>query len=113
MNTVKVLNPLKSLQQFGQSIWFDYVRRNLLVSGELTRLIKEDGLRGMTSNPAIFEKAIAGSTDYDEALRKLGSRHFSGHSGPAAGTQSCALKWSHCWPATARALRFNPSLPRT
>lgn len=71
MNTVKVLNPLKALQQFGQSIWFDYVRRNLLVSGELTRLINDDGLRGMTSNPSIFEKAIAGSTDYDETLRKL------------------------------------------
>jgi transaldolase/glucose-6-phosphate isomerase len=71
VNTVKVLNPLKALQQYGQSIWFDYVRRNLLTSGELTRLIKEDGLRGMTSNPSIFEKAIAGSTDYDEALSKL------------------------------------------
>lgn len=71
MNTVKVLNPLKQLQKFGQSIWFDYVRRNLLTSGELNRLIKDDGLRGMTSNPSIFEKAIAGSTDYDEAIEKL------------------------------------------
>jgi transaldolase/glucose-6-phosphate isomerase len=71
VNTVKTLNPLKELQKFGQSIWFDYVRRSLLTSGELERLIKEDGLRGMTSNPAIFEKAIAGSTDYDEALKQL------------------------------------------
>jgi transaldolase / glucose-6-phosphate isomerase len=71
VNTVKTLNPLKELQKFGQSIWFDYVRRNLLTTGELERLIKEDGLRGMTSNPSIFEKAIAGSTDYDEALKKL------------------------------------------
>jgi len=71
VNTVKVLNPLKQLQKFGQSIWFDYVRRNLLTSGELNRLIKDDGLRGMTSNPSIFEKAIAGSNDYDEAIEKL------------------------------------------
>ncbi len=71
VDTVKVLNPLKALHSFGQSVWFDYVRRNLLTSGELTRLIKEDGLRGMTSNPAIFEKAIGGSTDYDQALQKL------------------------------------------
>ena len=71
MNTVKVLNPLKALQDYGQSIWFDYVRRSLMTSGELTRLIKEDGLKGMTSNPAIFEKAIAGSSDYDAQLAKL------------------------------------------
>jgi len=57
------MNPLLSVTEFGQSIWFDYIRRNLLVSGELDRLIREDGLRGMTSNPAIFQKAIAGSTD--------------------------------------------------
>jgi transaldolase / glucose-6-phosphate isomerase len=71
VNTVKVRNPLKELQTFGQSVWFDYVRRNLLTSGELNRLIKDDGLRGMTSNPAIFEKAIVGSTDYDQAIEKL------------------------------------------
>jgi transaldolase / glucose-6-phosphate isomerase len=76
VNTVKTLNPLKELQKFGQSIWFDYVRRNLLTSGELERLIKEDGLRGMTSNPAIFEKAIAGSNDYDEALKKLSGQNL-------------------------------------
>src|SRR5215831_8508402 len=64
-------NPLKLLQNFGQSVWLDYIRRNLITSGELQRLIDEDGLRGMTSNPAIFEKAIAGSTDYSDILERL------------------------------------------
>ena len=64
-------NPLKELETLGQSIWLDYIRRDLIVSGELRRLIKEDGLRGMTSNPAIFEKAIAGSQDYDEDIRTM------------------------------------------
>ena len=59
-----VENPLKALIKFGQSVWLDYIRRNLLTTGELKRLIEEDGLRGMTSNPSIFEKAITGSTDY-------------------------------------------------
>ncbi len=62
-------NVLEELQKLGQSIWLDYIRRNLISSGELKRLV-EAGLRGVTSNPTIFEKAIAGSTDYDEALRK-------------------------------------------
>jgi len=62
-------NPLKQLGTLGQSIWLDYIRRDLIAGGELRRLIEEDGLRGMTSNPAIFEKAIAGSQDYDEDIR--------------------------------------------
>ncbi len=62
---------IKALQEYGQSIWLDYLRRNLLTGGELKKLIEEDGLMGVTSNPSIFEKAIAGSTDYDEALKKL------------------------------------------
>jgi transaldolase/glucose-6-phosphate isomerase len=64
-------NPLVKLHSFGQSIWLDYLRRGLLTSGELQQLIDEDGLRGMTSNPSIFEKAIAGSHDYDEAIGVL------------------------------------------
>jgi transaldolase/glucose-6-phosphate isomerase len=70
----QAVNPLKQLQSFGQSIWLDYIRRNLLTSGELQRLIDEDGLRGMTSNPSIFEKAITGSTDYKDLLDSLGGR---------------------------------------
>ena len=54
-------NPLITLQQFGQSIWLDYLHRRMFDSGELARLIAEDGLRGVTSNPAIFQKAIGGS----------------------------------------------------
>ncbi len=68
---VKGTNPLKALADYGQSVWLDYIRRSLLTSGEFDRLIDEDGLRGVTSNPAIFEKAITGSTDYAEAIQEL------------------------------------------
>jgi transaldolase len=64
-------NPLKKLETLGQSIWLDYIRRDLIASGELRRLIKEDGLRGMTSNPSIFEKAIAESNIYDQDIRDM------------------------------------------
>ncbi len=67
-------NPLKALNRFGQSVWYDYIRRDLITSGELARLIEDDGLRGMTSNPTIFEKAIAGSTDYAQQLAELAKR---------------------------------------
>src|SRR5450755_1472865 len=74
LETAKAANPLTQLQTFGQSIWLDYIRRDLLQGGELQRLIAEDGLRGMTSNPTIFEKAIAGSTQYQDFLDSLASR---------------------------------------
>lgn len=61
-------NPLVDLQRFGQSVWYDNMRRGLITSGDLQRLIADDGLRGMTSNPAIFEKAISGSADYAGVL---------------------------------------------
>ncbi len=64
-------NPLLRLSQLGQSLWYDYITRDLVASGQLGRLIAEDGLRGMTSNPTIFEKAIAGSRLYDEDIRRL------------------------------------------
>ncbi len=64
-------NPLKELNRLGQSVWFDYIRRWEMVSGHLQQMINEDGLSGITSNPSIFEKAIAGSKDYDEAVQKL------------------------------------------
>ena len=67
-------NPLQALLSFGQSVWLDYIRRNLIETGELARMIREDGLRGMTSNPSIFEKAIAGSTDYSQMLSELSAR---------------------------------------
>ena len=74
LETAKATNPVKDLQKFGQSVWLDYIRRNLITSGELQRLIDEDGLRGITSNPAIFEKAISGSNDYADLLKSLQSR---------------------------------------
>src|SRR5467141_866505 len=61
-------NPLKGLLVYGQSPWMDYIRRDLLTSGELKKYIDNDGLRGMTSNPAIFEKAITGSNLYVDIL---------------------------------------------
>jgi transaldolase len=64
-------NHLKQLGALGQSIWLDYIRRDLIAGGELRRLIEEDGLRGMTSNPSIFEKAIVHSHDYDEDIRTM------------------------------------------
>src|SRR5262249_9358495 len=67
-------NPLRALQVFGQSVWLDYIRRSLITSGELRRLIEEDGLRGVTSNPAIFEKAITGSSDYRAVLERPDAR---------------------------------------
>ncbi|HEX4354553.1 MAG TPA: transaldolase family protein, partial [Polyangiales bacterium] len=57
----------------GQSIWLDYIRRHLLTSGELKRMVEQDGLRGVTSNPSIFQKAIAGSTDYEETISRFES----------------------------------------
>ncbi len=64
MNT----NRIKSIHNFGQSIWLDLLDRKIMDSGELKRLIDEDGVRGLTSNPAIFEKAISNSSDYDEDM---------------------------------------------
>lgn len=64
-------NPLVEIQKFGQSIWYDNIRRGLITSGELQAMVDHDGLLGITSNPAIFEKALAGSTDYDPAMKAL------------------------------------------
>ncbi len=69
MNSEK--NSLCKIQEFGQSIWLDYIRRDMLIRGELQQLVDEDGLRGVTSNPSIFHKAIAGSDDYDSAINSL------------------------------------------
>jgi len=74
VETAKATNPLKELLNFGQSVWLDYIRRDLLETGELKRLIEEDGLRGMTSNPTIFEKAIVESNYYSSLLKSLENR---------------------------------------
>ena len=68
------MNPLQELAKYGQAPWLDYIRRNLITSGELKRHVEEDGLRGVTSNPAIFEKAMTGSTDYKARLEELQKR---------------------------------------
>jgi transaldolase / glucose-6-phosphate isomerase len=73
-NAKAIKNPLKELLNYGQSMWLDYIRRDLFTTGKLKQLITEDGLRGMTSNPAIFEKAIADSSLYDDMLKSLASR---------------------------------------
>jgi transaldolase len=65
------MNSLKQLPDCGQSIWLDYIRRDLITSGEFQRLVEQDGVHGVTSNPTIFDKAIVAGTDYDDALRSL------------------------------------------
>jgi transaldolase len=67
-------NPLRALQAFGHSVWLDFLSRGMLRSGQLAELIADDGLRGVTSNPAIFEKAINHSHDYDEAIARLANQ---------------------------------------
>lgn len=64
-------NPLLKIQEFGQSIGMDFIRRRLITSGGLRQLIQEDGLRGVTSNPKIFDQVIAGSHDYDDDIRAM------------------------------------------
>ena len=64
-------NPLLELQRYGQSVWLDYIRRQSLLSGEVQRLIDDDGLRGMTANPTIFQQAIAAGHDYDDTIDRM------------------------------------------
>jgi transaldolase/glucose-6-phosphate isomerase len=71
------MNPVRALRDYGQSVWLDYIRRSLILTGELQRLIDQDGLQGVTSNPSIFEKAITASTDYAPALRSLEAQDLS------------------------------------
>jgi transaldolase / glucose-6-phosphate isomerase len=73
-NSKATKNPLQELLGYGQSMWLDYIRRDLFATGKLKQMIANDGLRGMTSNPAIFEKAIDESSLYDDILKSLASR---------------------------------------
>ena len=75
LETTKATSPLQALLTYGQSMWLDYIRRDLITSGKLKGMIDEDGLRGMTSNPSIFEKAIGESSLYDDILKSLASRN--------------------------------------
>ena len=65
------MNRLRALNDYGQVVWLDFIRRDLLIEGGLARLIEEDGVTGVTSNPAIFEQAIGGSSEYDAKIRGL------------------------------------------
>jgi transaldolase len=70
-----IVNPLKQLETLGQSVWLDFIKRDLIRSGELSRLIAQDCLRGMTSNPVLFEKAIDESQEYNEAISKMAKQN--------------------------------------
>src|SRR5438067_12923900 len=65
--------PLRELLTEGQSLWYDNIRRQLITSGELARM-RDEGVRGVTSNPTIFQKALSGSSEYDEKIVELGKR---------------------------------------
>ena len=82
-------NPLRTLQEFGQSVWLDFVSRELLKTGQLTRMIAEDGLRGVTSNPSIFEKAIGHGDDYDALIA---AAEASGDLDPGALFEDLAIR---------------------
>jgi transaldolase/glucose-6-phosphate isomerase len=71
LESTKATNPLKALLNYGQSMWLDYIRRDLITTGKLKAMIADDGLRGMTSNPSIFEKAIAESSLYDDMVKSF------------------------------------------
>ncbi len=65
------MNRVKSLESLDQAVWLDYIRRDILIDGTLKRWIDQDGIKGLTSNPAIFQKAIGESDQYDEAIREM------------------------------------------
>ena len=74
MSVTSVNERLAALTAAGTSVWLDQIRRGMIEDGELARMVSEDSLRGVTSNPAIFEKAILGSPDYDDDLAAAASR---------------------------------------
>ena len=82
------MNHLRELEKYGQSVWLDYIRRNMFSSGELKKYVEEDGLRGLTSNPAIFEKAITGSDDYAQSIEEA---RANGVTDPMALFESLAI----------------------
>lgn len=83
------MNPLRSLSESGQSVWLDYIQRKLLATGELERLVEDDGVTGITSNPAIFEKAVADSDDYDDVTARMGRE---GSADPKAVYEAIAMR---------------------
>ncbi len=77
VNAVQGENPLRGLLAYGQSPWLDFIRRNILLNGDLKKMIANDGLRGMTSNPAIFEKAITAGDDYNDIIHAQDAKSSS------------------------------------
>src|SRR5271169_6445389 len=65
------MNPLKALQDHGQAVWLDFLSRGFMAKGGLKKLVDDDGLRGLTSNPSIFEHAIGHSDEYDDAIARM------------------------------------------
>ena len=70
-------NPLLLLREFGQSVWYDNIERGLLLSGGLGEMVERDGVVGVTSNPTIFQKAVAGSDHYDATIEELAPTEIS------------------------------------
>jgi hypothetical protein len=94
------MNPLKQLEACGQSPWLDYLKHSLIAKGELRHLIERDGLKGVTSNPSIFEKAIGESDEYAEALKQ--SQHLGDLRAPGD------RRYQSCCGRIAPGLRPNP-----
>ena len=83
------MNPLIELQAYGQSFWYDNIRRKFLHDGSIQSLLEDDGLRGMTSNPSIFENAIGNSDDYDDQIAGLVAGPVGGLLGKDDKPASC------------------------
>ena len=83
------MNPLRALRESGQSVWLDYIQRKLLATGELERMVEDDGVTGVTSNPAIFEKAVADSDDYDDVTARMARE---GSADPKAVYEAIAMR---------------------
>lgn len=83
------MNPLRALRESGQSVWLDYIQRKLLATGELERMVEDDGVTGVTSNPAIFEKAVADSDDYDDVTARMARE---GAADPKAVYEAIAMR---------------------
>ena len=94
-------NPLVAVQQLGQSIWYDNIQRSLITSGDLRAMVEHDGLLGMTSNPAIFEKALTGSADYDQPMQALVEQGV----GSAIDVYERLTTTVHRWPYPCRTHR--------
>ena len=90
------------LLALGQSVWLDFIRRGHLVSGEFDRDVRDAGVVGVTSNPTIFQQAIAGSSDYDAALSEAAARGLEGELGAPHAERLRALAAAHDRPGAAR-----------